>query len=57
MDNIEQLKTKIEEARKTLNESVSGNTVGNDVYEKSVELDSLIESYINVVNPAEAHYN
>lgn len=57
MDNIEQLKTKIEEARKTLNESVSGNTAGEDVYEKSVELDILIENYINVVNPTTAPYN
>lgn len=57
MDDIEKLKSKIEEARKSLNESVTDSTAGNDVYKKSVELDILIERYINVYNPAAKYFN
>lgn len=49
MENISVLRTKIEEARKQLNSFVTDNMDEKGTYEKSVELDRLIEEYINVV--------
>ncbi|MFA9375139.1 MAG: aspartyl-phosphate phosphatase Spo0E family protein [Lachnotalea sp.] len=49
MENVIALRTKIEEARKQLNSFVANNMDEKGTYEKSVELDRLIEEYINKV--------
>jgi hypothetical protein len=49
MENVIALKIKIEEARKQLNSFVANNMDEKGTYEKSVELDHLIEEYINIV--------
>lgn len=49
MENVTVLRTKIEETRKQLNSFVANNMDEKGTYEKSVELDRLIEEYINVV--------
>ena len=42
----EELVQKIEVARKALNQSIDEKTQYDEVYQNSVELDSLIEQYI-----------
>lgn len=49
MENVGSLKVKIEETRKQLNSFVANNMDEKGTYEKSVELDRLIEEYINLV--------
>ncbi|PXV89514.1 Spo0E like sporulation regulatory protein [Lachnotalea glycerini] len=49
MENVTALKIKIEEARRQLNSFVANNMDEKGTYEKSVELDHLIEEYINIV--------
>jgi hypothetical protein len=49
MENVTALRIKIEEARKQLNSFVANNMDEKGTYEKSVELDHLIEEYINTV--------
>lgn len=51
MENVIALKIKIEEARRQLNSFVANNMDEKGTYEKSVELDRLIEEYINLVEP------
>jgi Spo0E like sporulation regulatory protein len=51
MENVTALKIKIEEARRQLNSFVANNMDEKGTYEKSVELDRLIEEYINMVEP------
>ncbi|WP_236354895.1 aspartyl-phosphate phosphatase Spo0E family protein [Konateibacter massiliensis] len=53
MENITALKNKIEEVRNQLNSFVAENMDEKSTYEKSVELDVLIEEYINMMEPDE----
>lgn len=49
MENVKVLRDRIEETRKQLNSFVANNMDEKGTYEKSVELDRLIEEYLDVV--------
>lgn len=44
------LKMKIEELREELNQAIADEMPADVIYEKSVELDRLIEQYLDIVS-------
>lgn len=50
MDEMETLKAKIEQVREELNQAIAEDLQSEVIYEKSVELDKLIEQYLDMVS-------